>query len=191
MLDLLCTDSTPEESQAALLVLQWNEDSAAAPMLKAALDLSHVRSNPTFRLSIVGDLLYWKDLSVLPLAEEDLFDQSVQSPFYPKSNLVRAISTLEPQISVPLLARVLKSPMPGERAAAAYSLQYPKSRRTLRILLTALDDPDSEVQFAVMQSLGNITKEYQWRPTTRDDSHWNACIQHWREFEEQHKSGAK
>lgn len=191
MLNLLCTDSTAEEKQSALFVLEWNQDSAAAPMLKAALDLSNVKSNPTLRMLIVGDLLYWRDLRVLPLAEEDLFDQSVQSPFYPKSNLVRAISTLDPQISVPLLARVLKSPVPEERAAAAYSLQYPRSGRTLHILLTALDDPDSEVQFAVMQSLGNITKEYQWRPTTTDDSRWNACIRHWREFEGQQKLGAK
>jgi hypothetical protein len=70
-------------------------------------------------MSIVSDLLQWKDSSVLPLAEEDLFDQTVRSPFFPKSGLVLAISSLEPQISVPLLARVLKLPEPEERVAAA------------------------------------------------------------------------
>jgi hypothetical protein len=161
LLDLLCTDSTPEEKQSALFVLNWTEDFSAAPFLKAALSLPNVKSNPTLRVAIVSDLLHWKDLSVLPLAEEDLFDQSVQSSsFYPKSNLVLAISSLEPQISVPLLARVLKSPEPEERVAAARFLEYTNSETALDILLSALDDPDREVQFAVMQSLGNLTNQH-------------------------------
>jgi hypothetical protein len=192
LLDLLCTDSTSEEKQSALFVLNWTEDSPAAPFLKAALSLPNVKSNPTLRMSIVSDLLHWKDLSVLPLAEEDLFDQSVRSPFFPKSNLVLAISSLEPQISVPLLARVLKMPEPEERVAAASFLEYTNSETALDILLSALDDPDREVQFAVMQSLGNITDQHWWRPRTLDpDSHWNVCIEHWREFEVQRKTGTQ
>lgn len=93
-------------------MLNWTEDSSAALFLKATQNLPDVKSNPTLRMSIVSDLFHWKDLSVLPLAEENLFDQSVGSPFYPKSNLVLAISSLEPQISTPLLARVLKLPQP-------------------------------------------------------------------------------
>jgi hypothetical protein len=190
LLELLCTDSTSEEKQSALFVLNWTEDSAAAPFLKAALSLPNVKSNPALRMSIVSDLLHWKDLSVLPLAEEDLFDQSVRSPYSPKSNLVLAISSLEPQISIPLLARVLKLPEPEERVAAARFLEYTDSQTALDVLLTALEDSDREVQFAVMQSVGNLTKQHQWRPTTIDsDSHWNACIQHWREFEAQRKTG--
>jgi hypothetical protein len=64
-----------------------------------------------------------KDLGVLPLAEEDLFDQSVQSSFYPKSNLVLAIFSLEPQISIPLIARLMKSPEPEDRIDAARFLE--------------------------------------------------------------------
>jgi hypothetical protein len=189
LLDLLCTDSTSEEKQSALFVLNGTEDSSAAPFLKAALGLPSVKSNPTLRMSIVSDLLHWKDLSVLPLAEEDLFNQSVRSPFYPKSNLVLAISSLEPQISIPLLARVLKSAEPEERIAAARFLEYTNSQAALDILLSALDDSDREVQFAVMQSLGNLTKQHQWRPTTIDsDPQWNDCIQHWREFEVKRKA---
>jgi HEAT repeat protein len=135
-------------------------------------------------MSIVSSLLHWRDFSVLPLAEQDLFDQSVQSSFFPKSNLVLAASSLEPQVSVPLLARMLKSPEPEDRVAAARFLEYTNSQTALSVLLSALDDPNHEVQFAVMQSLGNLTNQHQWRPNTTDvDSHWNACIQHWREFE--------
>jgi hypothetical protein len=189
LLDLLCTDSTSEEKQSALFVLNGTEDSSAAPFLKATLSFPNVKSNPTLRMSIVSDLLHWKDLSVLPLAEEDLFNQSVRSPFYPKSNLVLAISSLEPQIAVPLLARVLKLAEPEERIAAARFLEYTNSQAALDILLCALDDSDREVQFAVMQSLGNLTKQHQWRPTTIDsDSQWNDCIRHWREFEVKRKA---
>lgn len=191
LLDLLCTDSTSEEKQSALFVLNWTEDSSAAPFLKAALNLPDVKSNPTLRMSIVSDLLHWKDLSVLPLAEEDLFDQSVRSPFFPKSNLVLAISSLEPQTSVPLLARVLKLPQPEERVAAARFLEYTNSEMALDILLSALDDPDRGVQFAVMQSLGNLTNQHWWRPRTlAPDSHWNVCIEHWREFEAERRIGS-
>jgi HEAT repeats len=184
VLELPCTDSTSGEKQSALFVLQWNQDSDAAPFLKAALNLPAVKSDATLRMCIVGDLLHWKDLSVLPIAEEDLFDPSVKSSFWPKSNLVLAISSLEPRTSIPLLARVLRSPDAQDRLAAASFLQYTNSPKALPILLSALDDSDRQVQFAVMQSLGNLTNQYQWRPTTIDsDSHWNACIEHWREFE--------
>jgi HEAT repeat protein len=183
---LLCTDSTSEEKQSALFILKWWEDSSAAPFLKAALNRPNVKSNPTLRMSIVGDLLQWKDLTVLPIAEQDLFDQSVKSPFYPKSNLVLAISSLEPQISIPLLARVLKLPETEERVAAAHFLEYANSQDAIDVLLTDLDDPNREVQFAVMQSLGNLTNQHWWRPRTLDpDSHWSVCIEHWHEFKAQ------
>jgi len=192
VLNVLCTTSGLEEKRVALFTLNWNQDSSAAPFLKAALSLPNVKSDPTLRMSIVSDLLQWKDLTVLSLAEEDLFDRSVKSAFYPKSNLMLAISSLEPRISIPLLARVLKSPEPEERVAAARFLGYTRSQTVLDILLSALDDPDRQVQFAVMQSLGNLTKQYQWRPATIDsDSNWNDCIQHWREFEAQRETGTQ
>jgi hypothetical protein len=191
VLDLVCTDSTSEEKQWALFALNVTEDSSAAPFLKATLNLPNVKSNPTLRMWIVSDLLDWKDVSVLPLAEEDLFDQTVRSPFFPKSNLVLAIAGLNPQISIPLLARVLKLPEREDRVAGARFLEYTNSQAALDILLSALDDPAREVQFAVMQSLGNLTNQHWWRPNTIDpDSHWNVCIEHWHEFGAQRKTGA-
>jgi hypothetical protein len=190
VLDLLCADSGSQEKVSAVLALT-TEDSSAAPFLKAALNIPNVKSDPTLRMSIVSYLLGWKDLSVLPLAEEDLFDQSVRSSFYPKSNLVLAISTLEPRISIPLLARVLELPQPEERVAAARFLEYTNSQDALDVLLSHLEDTDRQVQFAVMQSLGNLTNQHSWRPRTIDpDSHWDACIQHWREFAAQRKTSA-
>jgi hypothetical protein len=191
LLELLCTDSTDGEKRSALFALDWDQDSAAAPFLKAVLGLPNVRTDPTLRMAIVSYLLHWRDLNVLPLAEQDLFDQSVQTSTFPKSNLVQAISSLEPKISIPILARVLKSPEPEDRVAAARFLEYTNSQNALSVLLSDLDDPNHEVQFAVMQSLGNLTNQYQWRPNTVDpDSQWNACVQHWREFAGRLNTGA-
>jgi hypothetical protein len=184
VLDLLCTDSASGEKQSALFVLQGDRDSDAAPFLKAVLSLPAVKSDATLRMCIVGDLLHWKDLSVLPTAEEDLFDPSVKSSFWPKSNLVLAVSSLEPGTSIPLLARVLRSPDAEDRLAAARFLEYTNSPKALPILRSALDDSDRQVQFAVMQSLGNLMNQHEWRSATIDtDAHWNACIDHWRDFE--------
>jgi hypothetical protein len=91
-----------------------------------------------------------------------------------------------------LLARVLKVPDTEERVAAARFLEYTNSQNAIDVLLTDLDDPDRQVQFAVMQSLGNLTNQRWWRPRTLDpDSHWNVCIEHWREFEIQRNTRPK
>jgi len=186
LLAVLCMPSSPGEKNWALARLNWDEDSSAAPFLKAALGLPEIQSDAVARTSILSDLLAWKDLSVLPLAEQELFDPSRRTPGYLKSNLVLGMSRLGPQLSVPLLARALKLTEPEGRVAAARFLEYTNSQDAIDVLLTDLDDPDREVQFAVMTSLGNLTNQHWWRPRTLDlDSHWSACIEHWREFEAQ------
>jgi hypothetical protein len=36
-----------------------------------------------------------------------------------------------------------------------------------------------------MQGLGNLTKQYEWRPTTTHyDADWYRCLNHWREYRE-------
>ena len=140
---------------------------------------------------MLSDLLKWKDLSVLPIAEDELFLPSQQVEGYMKANLLLAISDLDPQISVPLLTRALKLLEPDARVGAARFLEYTKSEAALDSLLPALDDPDREVRFAVMQSLGNITGQHAWRPhtdTSDSDPFWNACVEHWREFGAQRKA---
>jgi hypothetical protein len=185
VLNLLCTNSSLEEKRAALRTLNWNEDSSVAPLLKDALDLPEIKSDPVLKTSLLCNLLRWKDLSVLPLAEDELFLPSERAEGYLKSGLLSAISSLDGQISVPLLSRAIKLPEPDARVGAARFLEYTKSETALNSLLSALDDPDRNVQFAVMQSLGNLTGQHAWRPytdTTETDPFWTACILHWREF---------
>jgi hypothetical protein len=183
VLDVLCLRSSPEKKQLAIDILNWDEDSSAAPFLKAALNLPDVASDPVLRTAILSDLLKWHDLSVLPSAENDLFQSSEHVDAYLKSNLWLAISSLNAQVSVPLLARALTLPEPQARVGAARFLEYTNSDGALDALLSALDDPDRDVQFAVMQSLGNLTNQHEWRPqTTGVDALWFACIRHWQEF---------
>lgn len=193
VLDVVCASSTREEKQLAIDTLNWDEDSSAAPLLKSALNLPEVNSNPVLRTTILSDLLKWKDLSVLPSAKNDLFQSSEHVDAYLKSNLLLAISSLNPQLSVPLLTRALTLPEPEARVGAARFLEYTNSDSALDPLLSAIDDPDREVQFAVMQSLGNLTNQHQWRPqTTGTDASWFACIKHWKEFGAQrHTSESK
>ncbi len=185
VLDLVCTRSRIEEKRRAVQCLNWSEDSSAAPFLKAAISLPDVKADPVLRATIISYLLHWRDFTVLPLAEDELLLPSQQTEGYLKSNLLLAMSGLDPNISVPLLTRALKLPKPEARVSAARYLEYTNSDTALDGLLSALDDSDREVQFAVMQSLGNLTNQHQWRPrTTEADATWFACLQHWREFEE-------
>ena len=73
VLNVLCTNVSKDDKQRALTSLTWDEDSTAAPLLKGALSLPAVSSDPVLRTSILSDLLRWNDLSVLPAAEDDLF----------------------------------------------------------------------------------------------------------------------
>jgi len=172
----------PEAKRRALMMVN-REDISAAPALKAAMNLSDVRADPGLRTGIIATLLTWKDTSVLPLAEDELFLTQADGTL--KSNLLLAISSLDPKISVPLLTRALTLPEPEARVGAARFLEYTKSPAAVDVLLTALDDPDLEVQFAVMQSLGNLTNQYSWRPqTTETNSSWFDCLEHWHEFAE-------
>ncbi len=73
VLNVLCTTSSVKEKRAALWTLNCDEDSSAAPFLKAALNLAEIESDPELKTTLPSDLVRWKDLSVLPLAEDVLF----------------------------------------------------------------------------------------------------------------------
>src|SRR5512146_327908 len=69
------------------------------------------------------------------------------------------------------------------RSSAAQALYQTDSQLAITALLTDLKDPDPGAAFAVMQGLGNLTKQYEWRPkTTEPNADWFRCLSHWREF---------
>jgi hypothetical protein len=50
------------------------------------------------------------------------------------------------------------------------------------LLLSALDDADPQVAFAVMQGLGNLTQNYSGCQNQRNWMRWFRCLNHWREY---------
>src|SRR5262249_6217736 len=139
-----------------------------------------ISSDPQVRATILAYLIAWKDLSALPLAARDLFEPSAEIPAEMKWNLLLAISGLDPQTSLPLLARALKLPEADARLAAARALEYTNAGKAVDAHLSDLGDPNHDALFALMQSLGNLTNHHSWRPDT--EAHRNECLQHWREF---------
>lgn len=132
-------------------------------------------------------LLGHKDESVVEAAESELLSGSTA---YWKSNLLFAIThAVPPSRSIPILAEV---PLAGSsaqmRTSAAMAIYQTHSAAGIPPLLTALDDPDPQVAFAVMQGLGNLTRDYEWRPkSTEPDADWFRCLSHWREYRQDWK----
>jgi hypothetical protein len=50
------------------------------------------------------------------------------------------------------------------------------------VLLPLVDDPDSEVAWNAMHSLGELTNHLDWRPISKDSPDWIRCINLWHEY---------
>jgi len=78
---------------------------------------------------------------------------------------------------------------PEMRTSAAEAIYETNSVAGIPPLLRA-DDPDAQVAFAVMQGLGNLTENYEWRPkSTEPDANWFRCLNHWREYRQRWNHG--
>ncbi len=122
-----------------------------------------------------------KDESLVGLAESELLSGS--APYW-KSNLLFALQrAVPPSRSIPILARALALPDAEMRTSAAVAIYQTDSPEGIQPLLEPLDDPDPEVAFAVMQGLGNLTKQYEWRPKSTEQIRIGfGALNHWRDF---------
>jgi HEAT repeat protein len=146
------------------------------------------RQNEFLRTEAIVALLAHKDESVVGLAESELLSGSSE---YWKSNLLFALTqAVPPSRSIPILAKALALPTAGMRTSAAVAIYQTNSPDGIPPLLRALDDPDPQVAFAVMQGLGNLTKDYGWRPkSTEPDTDWLRCLNYWRDFRQRWNGG--
>jgi hypothetical protein len=96
VLSALCTTSSREKKTSSIVDSEAN------------LDFPEIKSDPVLRTSSLSDLVKWKDLSVLPWAEDDLFLPPHETEGYLNSNMLLAISSLDQEVSVLLLSRALK-----------------------------------------------------------------------------------
>ena len=132
------------------------------------------------RPNLVAALLRNQYDPAIALAEHELFDHETTSSLNVRLNLLYGLQGVNPSKSVPLLARALRLPESEFRQVAARALQSTESDSAINPLLLALNDPDRDVQFCVMQSLGYLNHELEWRPHgTEKDAFWDECIAHW------------
>jgi hypothetical protein len=180
--EALLSASVPHEQKAeAIRQLGTVKTDSVVPALRTFVHSDVACKDEYLRVEALVALLDHNDESVLEAAEAELLSGSI--PYW-KSNLLLAITrAIGPSRSMPILAQVLTSSSAQMRTSAAVVIYQTDSSAGIPPLLTALDDPDPEVAFAAMQGLGNLTRQYKWRPKTIElDADWFRCLDHWREY---------
>lgn len=171
----------PQEKARAIWQLRETNADSVIVALRAFLSSETARQDEALRTDAIDALLSHKDDSAVDAAKTELLSGSRD---YRKANLLFAITrAVPPSRSIPILADVLAGSSAQMRTTAAVAIYQTDSVLGMSPLLKALDDPDPEVAFAIMQGLGNLTREYDWRPkSTQPDANWFACLNHWREY---------
>ena len=182
-----------QERISALFNLTISDDHTPylTEIVRTALNSSAASADPDFRDALVAALVRRKDATVLPELQIELLTPGPGERLNSRGNLIFALQAIDGKISVPILARALTLPDGELRQDAARALQNVGSgapQEAVDALLSALDDPDRDVQFYVMQSLGYLNQELYWRPHTTDPKEdfgnpsWSECVDHWRQF---------
>lgn len=161
-------------------------------LLEAALNELTPNQHPNLRGELLAILVRRGKLSLLPQVQQAL--DSNTGNVQAQTNMVYALQEVDWRVSLPIAAEALRSTSPQVRSAAARAIQNlrqlsykpPPNELTgpaTHILLSALDDPDAEVGFAVMQSLGFLNSRLDERPATSSpDANWSNCLRFWKAF---------
>ncbi|MGB9073579.1 MAG: hypothetical protein WCC22_13140 [Terriglobales bacterium] len=187
--EALFSASVPQPEKAeAIRQLGAAKTDSVIPALRTFVRGDVARNDEFLRVEALVALLGHKDVSVVEAAESELLNGSTADW---KSNLLFAIArAVPPSRSIPILAEVLAGSSAEMRTSAAVAIYQTNSAAGIPPLLTALDDPDPQVAFAVMQGLGNLTRNYTWRPkSTEPDADWFRCLNHWREYRQRWNHG--
>jgi hypothetical protein len=179
LISVLHSSASTETKERVLQHLRVIDSAEVLPELHQFLSTTQ---DQTLRIASICSILAHKDPSVLGLATQEMF--SSDTPWGYKVLLIEFVgSNIEPTRSIPILTRALKLSSPQVRTAAVRALYTTGSSLAIEPLLSVLDDPDHDVQFAVMEGLGWVTKQYDWRPHGNDiDEWWLACVHHWQQF---------
>lgn len=184
---LFSTATTAEEKREAIYQLASVNAPSAVPALKRFLHEDVAWTDRSLADAALFALLSHGDDSVLGLAESELL-MPVNAAMWkfqePRLNMMVALSHAIPASrSIPVLAKVLASGTPEVRTRAAEALYETNSMAAVPALLGALEDPSPRVAFAAMHGLGNLTRDYEWRPKSIDqDADWRACLDHWQTY---------
>jgi HEAT repeat protein len=178
---IFSTNVSEQDKAEAIRQLGAVDTDAVIPALRTFIASDVGRQNEFLRTEALVALFNRKDESVVGFAESELLSGTAS---YWKSNLLFALTrTVPPSRSIPILAEALSLLGPEMRTSAAVAIYQTDSPEGIRPLLQALDDPDPQVAFAVMQGLGNLSKHYDWRPkSTEPNADWFRCLNYWRDF---------
>jgi HEAT repeat protein len=149
--------------------LAWDLQTLGTGVLKEALRFAAAEDRDLIvRMSAVVALLVQNDISVLPLAEQELSDPDSQLPDNSRLNLSSAIDEgVKGDAAVPALTRLLKNPDVRVRRAAAMALRNTKTKLAIDGLTLALEDGDAKVRYYAVIGLAEITGETEWRPSEK------------------------
>jgi hypothetical protein len=156
---------------------------AASPSPAITASLTKALGNPDS--SVSGDaaaaLLSMGDVDALPVAERILSSDIAPEV---KGNLHGAIARdVKNKGAVPALGRLLKSPDPETRRAAAAALRRVKTPEALRDLAGALDDSDLLVQYSAVIALAEANGGRGWGPSLETfQADPAAYVKHWKEW---------
>jgi hypothetical protein len=170
-----------QDKDEAILQLSAVDSNVVIPALQDFIAADVGRQDRFLRTEAIVALLDHKAEWAVGLAESELLSEGFS---YWDSNLLFALTrAIPPSRSIPIVAEAFTLSPAEMRTSAAVAIYQTDSPIGIPTLLRALDDPDPEVAFAVMQGLGNLTKDYDWRPKSRElDADWFRCLNHWRDF---------
>jgi HEAT repeats len=140
-------------------------------------------SNQRVRNIALFILIRMKDASYVALARQEIL-AAAQTPSSDEGprNLVLAVTQEFPEQSVPILTAAAKTSNSDLRRIIAYAARSTRSQEAVAVLLPLVDDPDSEVAWNAMHSLGELTNHLDWRPISKDSPDWIRCINLWHEY---------
>jgi hypothetical protein len=141
-------------------------------------------SNPDVRGQAMLTLLRLKDSSYLPMARKEIL-QAVNGSGSDVhvGNLILAITQEFPAFeSLGVLKAGAKTRNAALRRTIAYAARSTRSSASIPILLPLVDDPDDEVAWNAMHSLGELTKHLDWRPASKESAEWQRCLRLWHSY---------
>lgn len=183
--NVIASSSTPWEARReAIFDLQFQSGDVITKALKVAL----ADSDPRVSDLAAASLLLHNDISGMPLAERLLLgNTTVALRQDDRSNLLAGVTYgIHDALALNSLTRLLASPDPEVRKAAASGLGNTGSSLAQASLLKALDDPDSHVRFSASNGLANLTGDATWRQLNFNEfaKAEQQYVQHWKSLAE-------
>jgi hypothetical protein len=182
---------TPRE----IYVLESERDPYVITLFHASLLQSTTLADIYLRGALIAVLVSRGEDAMLPDLKEVLFTGDLYDHLLMRENLILALQRINWHLSLPIAAKALELPEPRLRTTAAEAIRglritvphsFPNelSEPATRVLLTALHDPNPQVAFAVMQSLGILNGRFDEKPLSLvQDEQWTGCLRFWESFQ--------